>query len=93
MRVRAGGRCRSRGGLCVRGQRQPRPSRLDGRAGQCMYRDLAAMLLGAALALTGVAMTAYTLVTRPEDGVDIGGGFVAFAGLFLLALAGAMRGE
>ncbi len=58
-----------------------------------MDRYFAAMLLGAALALTGVAMTAYTLFIEPDEGVNIGGGFVVLAGLFVLALGGALRGE
>ncbi len=58
-----------------------------------MDRWLAMMLIGAALAVTGIAMTAYTLFLTPAEGVDIRGGFVAVAGFVLLATGGALRGE
>lgn len=60
---------------------------------QCMDRYLALMLLGGAVALVGVGMTTYTLAVTPEAGVNIGGGFVVVAGVVLLALGGALRGE
>jgi hypothetical protein len=54
---------------------------------------LVMMLLGAAIAVTGIAMTAYTFLLTPAEGVDIGGGFVAVAGVVVLATGAALRGE
>ena len=56
-------------------------------------RYLAAMLLGGAMALSGVGMTAYTLFVTPDEGVNIGGGLVALLGLVLIAVGGALRSE
>lgn len=51
------------------------------------------MLLGGAMASIGVGMTAYTLFVTPNEGVNIGSGFVALLGLVLLAIGGALRSE
>lgn len=51
------------------------------------------MLVGGAIALAGVAFTAYTLLATPDEGVNIGGGFAVVVGVLLLAVGGAMRSE
>ncbi len=51
------------------------------------------MVAGAITMLVGFGMTAFTLLVEPEEGVNIGGGFIGVAGLFVLALAGALGGE
>lgn len=51
------------------------------------------MVLGAAVASVGVWMTTYTFALAPEEGVDIGGGFLFVVGVVLLAPGRALRGE
>ncbi len=58
-----------------------------------MDRYLVMMVAGAITMLVGFGMTAFTLLVEPEEGVNIGGGFIGVAGLFVLALAGALGGE
>lgn len=43
--------------------------------------------------LVGAFMTAFTFLVTPEEGVNIGVGYIAMAGLFMLALGGALRGQ
>lgn len=54
---------------------------------------LAMMVLGGLVATAGAASFAYTTLVQPEEKVNIGAPFVVIAGLSLLAIGGALRGD